>query len=242
MSRGHACTNRRMYVCTPPCAPFSPCKWGHPSGMQSQWQCIATPFPNLHAGVPWAPPFCPLSLLLPSCTPPVPQPTGTAPSASPAGPVHPPPPPTLVYGTTHTHCPMCAHTLPGPAHCLRAHAHHPGPMHPTHTRNVSRVGLGGSGQGHMCVRRVTHAQGGRVCICKREGHMHASGEVRICKGKVHTHARGRVPVPSSPGGCDGTPPCLHEGQRGCEWGTAAHLCHPPLYRLRKKVHSLFISQ
>lgn len=225
--------------------PFPPANGGTPVACSPSGSASPLPSPTYMQGCPGPHPFalCPaLSLLLPSCTPPVPQPTGTAPSASPAGPVHPPPPPTLVYGTTHTHCPVCAHTLPGPAHCLRAHAHHPGPMHPTHTRNVSRVGLGGSGQGHMCVRRVTHAQGGRVCICKREGHMHASGEVRICKGKVHTHARGRVPVPSSPGGCDGTPPCLHEGQRGCEWGTAAHLCHPPLYRLRKKVHSLFISQ
>ena len=187
MSRGHACTNRRMYVCTPPCAPFSPCKWGHPSGMQSQWQCIATPFPNLHAGVPWAPPFCPLpcplsafALMHTPCAPTHRHRPKCIPcrASAPPSPSHP-----CVWHHPHALPRVCAHTaractLPA-CTCTPPWAHAPYPHAKCEQGGVGwvRAGAHVREEGHACARgKGVHMQEGGAHARKWRGaHMQGEG-------------------------------------------------------------------
>ena len=175
-------------------------EWGHPGGVQSQWRRIATPFPDLRAGVthnkggigkPWALPFCPLPRPLPApalthtplCADPRAPPQVHPPQGRRAPPLLPPlcaAPPTCIAPCACVHrqgprtSPACTRTPP------RVRAHHPRPAHPTLPCPHAKCGQGGVGR----VRAGAHVR-------KGEGSARARGRGTCARGEARAHARGR---------------------------------------------------
>ena len=139
------------------------------------------------------PPAPPSPCSRPHAHPPVRRPAGTTPSASPAGPVRPPcshpcarhhprasPCARACTARAHAH-PLRARTHPpGPRTPPQAHAHHPGPVHPTLPCPHAKCEQGEVGR----VRAGAHVR-------KGEGSTRARGRGTCARGEARAHARGR---------------------------------------------------